>query len=217
MIVSILGRPFKRVDPTKASPPATDGAPADQPSFHSMGRHLLPCVACNVLHPVGYCPLKLAGVEHCGLCGIAHIGYQRTCPHLNSEEQILSMLQSLKQSTEPKWLVDRARHYLYMVKGDLVNRRKKAEAAVNGLPGGSVKIPPPPFSSVPRPATTGYMPASQPGFPVSSSGSLSSIPPPFSSTPQPVYNGLPPPRQPPPQHFQPSQPPQPPQPQPPLP
>lgn len=79
------------------------------------------------MHPVGYCPLKLAGVEHCGLCGIAHLGYSRVCPHLNSEEQILSMLQSLRQSTEPKWLVDFARHHLYNVKGDLV-KRKKAKA-----------------------------------------------------------------------------------------
>lgn len=82
------------------------------------------------MHPVGYCPLKLAGVEHCGLCGIAHLGYSRVCPHLNSEEQILSMLQSLRQSTEPKWLVDSARHYLYNVKGDLA-KRKRAKADPN--------------------------------------------------------------------------------------
>lgn len=98
------------------------------------------------MHPVGYCPLKLAGVEHCGLCGIAHLGYSRVCPHLNSEEQILAMLQSLRQSTEPKWLVDSARHYLYTVKGDLV-KRKKAKVDPNRLNSAARPVPPQPNTS----------------------------------------------------------------------
>ncbi|CRG87580.1 Chromatin remodeling factor mit1 [Talaromyces islandicus] len=190
----VKGRPFKRVDPTKASSLSANEAslskenPTGLSSFNMFGR-VLPCIACNMLHPVGYCPLKLAGVEHCGLCGIAHIGYQRTCPHLNSEAQILLMLQSLKQSTEPKWLVDQARHYLHMVKGDLINRRKKAEAAANGLSGGSAKIPPPHLSSLLRPDTTVYKPAYQPGIPAPASGNPPEAHPPPFYKPQPGYNG----------------------------
>ncbi|EED17711.1 chromatin remodeling complex subunit (Chd3), putative [Talaromyces stipitatus ATCC 10500] len=131
-------RPFKRVDPNKPTPDPTNGN-AGQPN-RPVDR-LLPCLACNQIHPVGYCPLKLAGVEHCALCGIAHLGYQRVCPHLNSEEQILSMLQSLRQSTEPKWLVDSARHYLCTVK------REKAKADRNRFTSGDFSMPPQPNTS----------------------------------------------------------------------
>jgi chromodomain-helicase-DNA-binding protein 4 len=50
------------------------------------------------------------------------------------------MLQSLKQSTEPKSLVDEARHYLYGVRKDLVMRRRKAEerSSMNKRAAGSV-------------------------------------------------------------------------------
>ncbi|KAH8701920.1 PHD/FYVE-zinc-finger like domain-containing protein [Talaromyces proteolyticus] len=147
-VKKVKGRPFKRVDPTK--PSSLDGNLDGASSRYT--ERLLPCIACGAMHPVGYCPLKLAGVEHCGLCGLAHIGYQRTCPHLNSEEQILVLLQALKQSTEPKALVDQARHYLYMVKGDLVSRRKKAETAAAGrLPNSSSSAPQPPSYTINRP------------------------------------------------------------------
>lgn len=88
------------------------------------------CLACKASHPVGHCPLKLAGVEHCGLCGIAHLGYSRNCPHLNSEAQVAMMLGSLKQSTEQRALVDEATKYLRGIRGDLV-RRKKVQAMKN--------------------------------------------------------------------------------------
>lgn len=107
------------------------------------------------MHPVGYCPLKLAGVEHCGLCGLAHLGHQRVCPHLNSEEQVSAMLQSLRQSTEPKFLVDAARQYLYGVKADL--KKKKAEknkAEFMSRPASSqhsVQFQPPSVPYPPRP------------------------------------------------------------------
>ncbi|KAF3491762.1 chromatin remodeling factor [Arthroderma uncinatum] len=83
-----------------------------------------PCIACDHLHPIGYCQLRLAGIEHCGLCGIAHLGHARTCPHLNSELQVASMLGSLRQSTEPDHLVDAATKYLRGIRGHLVARRK---------------------------------------------------------------------------------------------
>jgi chromodomain-helicase-DNA-binding protein 4 len=151
-----LARPFKRIDPGKVM--LVDGS--QDPIDRS-----LPCIACNQMHPVGYCPLKLAGVEHCGLCGIAHLGYQRVCPHLNSEEQILSMLQSLRQSTEQRWLVDSARNYLYGVKGDLVKRRKAESSKQSDLSGGNLVRPfiPPPSSSHPSFHPTQYQP---PGGPI---------------------------------------------------
>lgn len=82
------------------------------------------CIACNEIHPRGSCGLKRAGVEHCGLCGIAHFGYSRTCPHLNSEVQVASMLSSLKESTEQRALIEEATRYLRGIRGDLVRRRK---------------------------------------------------------------------------------------------
>lgn len=88
------------------------------------------CVACDQHHPVGHCPLKLAGVEHCGLCGIAHFGFSRTCPHLNSEAQVAMMLGSLKESTEQRALIEEATKYLRGIRSDLV-RRKKQKAAKN--------------------------------------------------------------------------------------
>ena len=87
--------------------------------------HGVPCVACDARHSVGYCPLKLAGVEFCGLCGLAHFGYARTCPHLTSMTQCRQMLESLRRSQEAPHLIEMARKYLVGVIGDL--RRKKKE------------------------------------------------------------------------------------------
>jgi chromodomain-helicase-DNA-binding protein 4 len=76
---------------------------------------------------MGWCRLKLAGVEHCGLCGIAHLGHSRTCPHLNNEQQVATLLQTLKGSTESRELVEQATKYLRTVRGDLVARRRAKE------------------------------------------------------------------------------------------
>jgi hypothetical protein len=46
------------------------------------------CMACRTFHPQGECPLKLAGVEYCNLCGMAHFGAARVCPHIQSETQV---------------------------------------------------------------------------------------------------------------------------------
>lgn len=94
-----------------------------------------PCLACEGLHPKGQCPLKIAGVEHCGLCGLAHFGYKRTCPHLNSELQCRTMLAELKNSTEPKELVRRAQEYLRGVIGGIVRRKKEMELRKNAANG----------------------------------------------------------------------------------
>jgi chromodomain-helicase-DNA-binding protein 4 len=105
------------------------------------------CAACHKVHPRGACELKIAGVEHCGLCGLAHYGHARTCPHINSETQVREMLLALKNSPEKKELVDAAVKYLRGVKGSLVQTKKLKEARAqqkaleqNGLP---TPVPPP--------------------------------------------------------------------------
>ena len=85
------------------------------------------CPVCNEFHPMGWCRLKLAGVEHCGLCGLAHLGHGRTCPHLNSEAQVATLLGTLKESTESRELIEQATKYLRMIRGDLVQRKRNAE------------------------------------------------------------------------------------------
>jgi hypothetical protein len=65
----------------------------------------------------------MAGVEHCGLCGLAHIGHGRTCPHLNSEVQVATLLRTLKESTESRELIEQATKYLRMIRGDLAQRK----------------------------------------------------------------------------------------------
>jgi chromodomain-helicase-DNA-binding protein 4 len=84
------------------------------------------CPACNQSHPIGSCPLKIAGVENCPLCGIAHFGHARVCPHIKSETQVVEMLHALKHSAEPKHLVELATKYLRGVKGTLVQAKKQA-------------------------------------------------------------------------------------------
>lgn len=100
---------------------------------------LIGCVACQSVHIQGNCALKRAGVEICNLCGIAHFGHQRVCPHINSETQVRNMLLALKESPESGTLVKEARRYLTGVKGTLVQKkkmemesRKQAEAARSG-------------------------------------------------------------------------------------
>ena len=111
--------PFKRVKVIKpiaqyANDPASDAATA---------RWL--CPACHNAHPIGSCPLKIAGVERCNLCGIAHYGQARACPHLNSEEKVRAMIEALKHSSESRHLVEYALKYLKGVKGHLVARNKR--------------------------------------------------------------------------------------------
>lgn len=76
---------------------------------------------------MGWCRLKLAGVEHCGLCGIAHFGQGRTCPHLNSESQVATLLGTLKESTESRELVEMAMKYLRSIRGGLIQKKRDQE------------------------------------------------------------------------------------------
>ncbi|KAK7542654.1 PHD/FYVE-zinc-finger like domain-containing protein [Phyllosticta citribraziliensis] len=83
------------------------------------------CPACQHTHPIGACPLKIAGAEYCNLCGLAHFGFARSCPHINSETQVREMLATLKHSNEPRHIVEAATKYLRGVKGTLVQKKKQ--------------------------------------------------------------------------------------------
>jgi chromodomain-helicase-DNA-binding protein 4 len=96
------------------------------------------CPACNQQHFTGSCPLKTASVELCNICGLAHYGYARVCPHFRSETMVRTMLDALKQSPEPKYLVDQATKYLRGLKGSLVQEKKRAlERSMAGFRGPS--------------------------------------------------------------------------------
>ncbi|TID16567.1 putative glucose transporter rco-3 [Venturia nashicola] len=103
------------------------------------------CNLCNQTHFVGSCPMKLAGPEHCNICGMAHFGHGRVCPHFKSETQVRQMLDTLQQSLEPKYIVDAAKKYLKGLKGHLVqDKRKAAEKKagyVNGMPRNGTDVP----------------------------------------------------------------------------
>ncbi|KLJ13812.1 hypothetical protein EMPG_11266 [Blastomyces silverae] len=155
---SIKVRPFKRTtvpDISLGLDTTVDGGGESSTTPHPARR----CVACDQIHRTGHCPLKLAGVEHCGLCGIAHYGRGRTCPHLSSETQVALMLGSLKESPEQRALVDEATKYLRGIRGDLVRRKKLKLAKGNGdsLP----QAPPPPISH-PGQNVAAYPPANPP-------------------------------------------------------
>ena len=124
------------------------------------------CVACDGYHAVGYCPLKVAGVEHCGLCGLAHYGHQRQCPHLNSEMQVRTMLQTLKNSTEPKPLIELAVKHLRGIRGDLVRRKKKRIQEAMAQEQAQSQHPPPPTQASGHPVhpPMQYQQPSQPQY-----------------------------------------------------
>lgn len=96
-------------------------------------RHARVCYACGQYHYVGNCPLKAAGVEHCGLCGLAHFGVPGACPHMKSGTQVRLMLDALRTSTEPQELVHQARNNLRAVLTDLIQAKNQRNSA--GTPG----------------------------------------------------------------------------------
>ena len=84
------------------------------------------CLACAKRHQPGYCPLRMAGVEHCELCGIAHYGHQRTCPHLTSVTQLRLMVDAIKNSPEPQDIKDLAKKRVVGLIGS-INQLKRRE------------------------------------------------------------------------------------------
>ncbi|KAJ6126789.1 hypothetical protein N7523_002401 [Penicillium sp. IBT 18751x] len=124
-------RPFERVQvPPHAMPSHFDGA-MDAQSYMQTGRK---CLACGEPHYPGLCPLKRAGVEHCPLCGLAHFGKRRACPHLQSPIQIQRMLEALSQSKEDPKLVAMATKYLRgILTSDAQRQRLKAGMAAGAV------------------------------------------------------------------------------------
>ncbi|ORY14692.1 PHD/FYVE-zinc-finger like domain-domain-containing protein [Clohesyomyces aquaticus] len=124
--------------PSTVKPFSRAHLPVRSPFEPSFGHQNVQCFACHTAHPRGACPLKISGAEHCGLCGLAHFGHARTCPHINSETQVRYMLEALKNSPEKKELVDAAMKYLRGVKGTLVQKKKKdrEKAAMLAMAGG---------------------------------------------------------------------------------
>jgi chromodomain-helicase-DNA-binding protein 4 len=134
--VSPTVKPFKRINIPLRSPL--------EPTHGSYSNRI--CPACHKQHPQGACELKTAGVEHCGLCGLAHFGHARTCPHIKSETQVRAMLEALKHSPEKKELVDAAMKYLRGVKGTLVQQKKRDREKAVALNRGT-----PPTLAAPKP------------------------------------------------------------------
>ena len=87
------------------------------------------CAACEHYHPAGRCPLKLAGVENCPLCGIAHYGRARTCPHINSITQLQAMQDAIKHSPETSELKELAKKKLTGLIGNIRQKRRMEEQA----------------------------------------------------------------------------------------
>lgn len=69
---------------------------------------------------------KLALVEICKLCGLAHYGIPGVCPHLNSEAQIALMREAVSNSQEPPHICEAALKCL-----DDAQRALKARKARN--------------------------------------------------------------------------------------
>ncbi|KAJ5659612.1 hypothetical protein N7507_006063 [Penicillium longicatenatum] len=115
-------RPFKRVHVSVATP-ALGGLDGTSDSDS-----IAPCIACKQRHGLGHCPLKEAGVEHCPLCGLAHLGGRRACPHFHSKVQIQRMLEALSQSKESPSLVSAAKKYLRGVLGHLAHAERRQPA-----------------------------------------------------------------------------------------
>ena len=87
------------------------------------------CAACETYHPTGRCPLKNAGVELCPLCGIAHYGRARICPHINSVTQLQAMHEAIKHSPEALELKELAKKKITGLIGNIRQKRRFEEQA----------------------------------------------------------------------------------------
>ena len=137
-------------NPDGTSTPTSNVAHDPQTSQDAPDEYIK-CMACKTTHIVGSCPLKTAGVEHFNLCGIAHYGQMRVCPHITSETQVCidnpslllpliktlttdlslqvrAMLDALKASNEPEHLIQAATRYLKGLKGNLVQLKKQKQS-----------------------------------------------------------------------------------------
>ncbi|KEF62875.1 uncharacterized protein A1O9_00848 [Exophiala aquamarina CBS 119918] len=124
---TIRARPFKRIRVPLGPAPIFNGDVAYNFGHVSQMPPQYDCSACGEQHAMGWCRLKVAGVEHCGLCGLAHLGHGRTCPHLSDERRLTTLLQTLKESTESREFVEQASKYVRSIRSDLIQRRRAQE------------------------------------------------------------------------------------------
>ncbi|KXG53077.1 SNF2-related protein [Penicillium griseofulvum] len=127
---------FRRVEFPRPPSLGTDGAQDDFPSSK--------CVACQHRHRPGRCSLRYAGVEFCGLCGLAHWGGRRACPHLQSTVQVTRMLEALEKSVEAPALILEAKRYLQGIRKSVARserERKKASLAASAGPQVPLTLP----------------------------------------------------------------------------
>lgn len=118
---------FKRVHvaPPAQAPPFTAGFDGQ----HSPHSTVVRCIACSTVHIQGSCPLKVAGLERCGLCGQAHYGagFRKACTHLHSIEQCQLMLEALKSSHDASEAKSQVKKYLVGIIGNLRHEQKVTE------------------------------------------------------------------------------------------
>ena len=142
-------RTFRRAEASLLTPRSaplhtgrSNSAESDDAQYH-------PCIACGEHHDLGFCPLKMAGVEFCNLCGLAHYGFARTCPHLNSVTQLRAMVEAMKKSPESNELKELAKKRVVGIIGDLNARKRRKQDAQQKRegplqPSSGQQNPPPP-------------------------------------------------------------------------
>ncbi|KAI9671947.1 MAG: hypothetical protein M1817_002322 [Caeruleum heppii] len=128
-------------------PAAASGEAAAYAAFFGANNARPPstCVACGQFHPVGSCPLKVAGVEYCPLCGVAHFAGPQ-CLSMQTEEGLNELLADLKKSPEDRELVDNATAYLRGRKAFIVRKNRQAaekrqQGKAGTAPNGLVQAP----------------------------------------------------------------------------
>ncbi|KAJ6014535.1 hypothetical protein N7540_009126 [Penicillium herquei] len=86
------------------------------------------CMVCHTDHLIGRCPVKEAGVEHCPLCGLPHLGGRRICPHFHSRVQIQRMMDALRCSNENPQTIASAKRYLQGVLSHLTVQERRSSS-----------------------------------------------------------------------------------------
>ncbi|KAL9638931.1 MAG: hypothetical protein Q9164_001240 [Protoblastenia rupestris] len=124
-----LDRSFKRAEMPLLAPrdPLIRNGRAGSTESDDAQYH--PCIACGESHALGFCPLKIAGVEYCNLCGLAHYGFARTCPHLSSVTQLRAMMEAIRHSPESSELKELAKKRVVGIIGDLNQRKRRKQEA----------------------------------------------------------------------------------------
>lgn len=115
------------------APDSAHGHPIQPKGFDGTAETPNLCIACSEIHPLGYCPLKEAGVETCGLCGLAHFGRRRVCPHFQSKIQVLRMIKALELSNEPLELKFAAQKYLKNILLGIQQKERQSAAKQTGV------------------------------------------------------------------------------------